>query len=57
MTTKSRGKTSLTAFVEETKDENKEEIKSILEMQEFLEQLFAAEERLQVYQLKVTSNW
>ena len=57
METKGEKDTSLSAFFQETIDKNEEEIKSILEMQEILAQLFSAEKRLQIYQLKVTSNW
>lgn len=57
MKTKGKKDTSLSAFIQEAKDKNKEEIKNILEMREILAQLLGAEERSQIYQLKVTSNW
>ena len=48
---------SLAAFFKDKLEGSEEEIKLIIELQRIVEEILGLEERPQIYQLKVTSNW
>ena len=47
----------LSTFFKEEFEGSEEEVKSIIEIQKIVEEILGPEERPQIYQLKVTSNW
>lgn len=55
--TKEQNNQSLVDFFEGELAGSEEEIKSIIEIQRIVEEILGLEERPQIYQLKVTSNW
>lgn len=57
MRKKDNGNQSLADFLQDTLRNPEENIKSIIETQKIVEELLESEERPQVYQLQVTSNW
>ena len=48
---------SLANFFQDALSGSEDEIKSILETQKIVEELLESEEKPQIYQLQVTSNW
>ncbi len=48
---------SLANFFQDALRSSEEEIKSIIETQKIVEELLESEEKPQIYQLQVTSNW
>jgi len=48
---------SLANFFQDEFRGSEEEIKSIIETQKIVEELLESEEKPQIYQLQVTSNW
>jgi len=48
---------NLVNFFQDTLRDSEEEIKSIIETQKIVEELIESEEKPQIYQLQVTSNW
>jgi len=48
---------SLANFFQDALRGSEEEIKSIIETQKIVEELLESEEKPQIYQLQVTSNW
>ena len=48
---------SLANFFQDALRGSEKEIKSIIETQKIVEELLEAEEKPQIYQLQVTSNW
>ncbi len=48
---------SLANFFQAALRGSEEEIKSIIETQKIVEELLESEEKPQIYQLQVTSNW
>ena len=55
--TKGRNDQPLVDFFKCELEGSEEEIKSIIEIQRIVEEILGLEERPQIYQLKVTSNW
>jgi len=55
--TEDQNNQSLAAFFKDKLEGSEEEIKSIIEIQRIVEEILGLEERPQIYQLKVTSNW
>jgi len=53
---KKKGEELANFFQEELKG-SEEEVKSIIEIQRIVEEILDSEEKPQIYQLKVTSNW
>jgi len=47
----------LDIFFKEKFEASEEEVKSIIEIQQIVEEILGPEEEPQIYQLKVTSNW
>ena len=54
---KNNSEQSLTNFFQDTLMGSEEEIKSIIETQKIVEELLESEEKPQIYQLQVISNW
>jgi len=53
-----RDGTELAGFFKEALSKaSEEEVKNIIETQKIVEELLESEEKPQIYQLKVTSNW
>ena len=48
---------SLANFFQDALRGSEEEIKSIIETEKIVEELLESEEKPQIYQLQVTSNW
>ncbi len=48
---------SLANFFQDALRGSEEEVKSIIETQKIVEELLESEEKPQIYQLQVTSNW
>ncbi len=57
MQTKGQSNEPLDVFFGNELKGSEEEVKSIIEIQRIVEEILGSEERLQIYQLKVTSNW
>jgi len=54
---KNRDQSLVNFFQDKLRGSSEEEIKSIIETQEIVEKLLESEEKPQIYQLNVTSNW
>lgn len=57
MKQKSVEKVDLVELFDKVSEVPEKELKAILEMQKIVEEILGPEDKLQVYQLQVTSNW
>jgi len=57
MEEKNKKNENLANFFQDALKSHEEEVKDIIEIQKIVQEVIDSEERPQVYQLKVTSNW